>query len=508
MSGIGIILACWLNGIFALPVAAVDAARQEPRPPVRDEAAVVVIKAGRIYTVAGEPIEKGIILIRGGRIEAVGRDVQVPADAKVIEAADGVVTPGLIDACCMPDFEIPEAAWRGVYGETRSAWWWTLADRGQRPPLGGQGEGSENEVGAGASFAPPPPLAEGSGEGTERELPPEVPLAAGPTPDVTWAEQASEVVPHRLVIDALNLTARDFARLAKGGVTTVYVSADSASVIGSRGAIVKTAGPLNQRVVRRADAVKASLGADPSDRGRSNVLPPSYGPPPTFHTRRPTTRMGVEWVFRKAFYDVRRARSGLPPYGADTPPAQAVPVLQEVLDGKIPLRIQARMQHDIFTALRLTGEFKLKFILEEATEAYRCLPQLKEADIPVVFGPLFMTPSGWRASTGEATHPRLNSPKQLAEAGIRFALTAQELRDEEGLVRQGMYAVRNGLSAQQALRAITATPAEFLGLAGQLGVVAPGAAADLVIWSTEPFDATSRPLVVLVDGRVVHDARE
>ena len=218
--------------------------------------------------------------------------------------------------------------------------------------------------------------------------------------------------------------------------------------------------------------------------------------------------MGVDWVFRKAFFDARRARAGQQPHGVDVPPKEALPVLQQVLDGEVPLRIHARMQNDIFSALRLAREFDLKFVFEEATEAYRCLPQLKAAGMPVIFGPVFMTPTGWRARSGEVEHPRLNTPAQLAEAGIDFALTAQEMRDEEGLVRQGMVAVRNGLSADEALRALTATPARLLGVPDQLGVVAPGARADLVVWNTEPFDATSRPLLVMIAGRIVHDGQE
>ncbi|HQL55664.1 MAG TPA: amidohydrolase family protein, partial [Phycisphaerae bacterium] len=80
----------------------------------------------------------------------------------------------------------------------------------------------------------------------------------------------------------------------------------------------------------------------------------------------------------------------------------------------------------------------------------------------------------------------------------------QELRDEEGLVRQGMVAVRHGLTPELALRAMTATPASFMGLAGEVGVIAPRAAADVVVWSGEPFDAASRPVLVLVSGRVVY----
>jgi imidazolonepropionase-like amidohydrolase len=50
---------------------------------------------------------------------------------------------------------------------------------------------------------------------------------------------------------------------------------------------------------------------------------------------------------------------------------------------------------------------------------------------------------------------------------------------------------------------VTVTPAALLGLTGQLGVVAPRAVADLVVWNTEPLDATSRPWVVIINGRVV-----
>jgi imidazolonepropionase-like amidohydrolase len=167
--------------------------------------------------------------------------------------------------------------------------------------------------------------------------------------------------------------------------------------------------------------------------------------------------------------------------------------------------MQARMQHDILNCLRLANEFKLRFILEEATEAYQCLPQLKAANVPVIFGPIFMEESGYRAFSGEASDPRLNTPAQLAEAGITFALCAQEKRDEEGLIRQAMFARRYGLSDRQALDAVTSIPARLLGLESQMGVLAVGGAADLVVWSGHPLDATAAPKMVVINGRVVYE---
>ncbi len=56
------------------------------------------IKCGRIITVSGEEIENGIILIGGGKIEAVGKNIEIPWDAKVIDASGKVVMPGWVEA--------------------------------------------------------------------------------------------------------------------------------------------------------------------------------------------------------------------------------------------------------------------------------------------------------------------------------------------------------------------------------------------------------------------------
>ena len=55
-------------------------------------------RAARCMPVTGPPIDGGIVLIRNGKIEAVGKDVAIPSDAKVIDATGKVVVPGFIEA--------------------------------------------------------------------------------------------------------------------------------------------------------------------------------------------------------------------------------------------------------------------------------------------------------------------------------------------------------------------------------------------------------------------------
>src|SRR5438552_409050 len=58
----------------------------------------LAIKGGKVLPVAGPAIENGIVLIRNGKIEAVGKDIAIPSDAKVIDATGKVVVPGFIEA--------------------------------------------------------------------------------------------------------------------------------------------------------------------------------------------------------------------------------------------------------------------------------------------------------------------------------------------------------------------------------------------------------------------------
>lgn len=471
--------------------------------PTAANAETIAIKAKRVYTSAGKPIKSGIVLIRDGKVVSVGVDLKIPDDARTVAIPNTVVTPGLVEACCLLDSQIQEVSSRRFAVEPDQK------NSGQSCKHVADGEPAcflceyERKL-----TAKPHPghvargCACGNVEYYQKLVDTDFALAGSPRG--TWAEHSAEVIPHLRVLDSVNLMSNDFKRLMRGGVTTVYVSPDPASVIGSRGAIVKTAGRFEKRIVNAQAAVKATIGSDPSLRGRPSMPPSRFRV--TFMTRRPTTRMGVEWVFRKAFYDARRMReSGAPIGGADTPPAEALPVLNAILDGQIPLRIQARAQNDIFTALRLAKEFGLKFTLDEGSEAFRALPQLKAAGVPVIYGPISFEPRGFRRFTLDADHARLSTPRRLHDEGIEFALTAAELRDEEGLVRQAMMAQRYGLAHNDALNAITAVPAKLLGLAGRVGTLEKGADADLVVWSGDPLAATSRVRLVLINGQVVYD---
>lgn len=496
----------------------------------------LAVKAQRIYLGDGRTIENGTILIQDGRIKALGPKVRVPPGTPVVQIDGATVTPGLIDANARiePAEMIP-------YGHQSSepaappdervvenvSWKEEVAEEGEQHEESPEGIGpTQMHYGsARGHLAGDDRHEHDDGETLDYHLhtcgdplhvcdcdrhvgddEPTPPLVSGVHSTAVLNEQSSEVVPHIRVLDALDPRASDFQRLVRGGVTTVYASPDASAVIGARGAILHTAGPMADRVIVAAAAVKAVIGADPSSLGSTN-RPPSRYSSMTMYARRPNSRMGLVWVFRKAFYDAARRRDGLPVYGADTASPQAHAVLLDVLEGHTPLRIQARLQQDISAAIRLTEEFGLSFTLEEATEAYRCLEEIKASGAAVIFGPIYEQPGGIRLRGREGRNSRYYTFGALLAAGIPTALSAQEFREEDGLARQAMYAQRFGVEFDAALLAVTQTPAKLLGIDDRLGTLDEGKQADLIVWSGHPFAATSSPVVVLIGGQVVVDRR-
>jgi len=87
---------------------------------------IVAIRAGRIIPVSSPDIENGVILVKNGRIEAVGRDLEVPWNAAVIDASKRVVSPGWIEPHTWRGLDRP-----GPMAADQGGGAWVLAQGGQ-----------------------------------------------------------------------------------------------------------------------------------------------------------------------------------------------------------------------------------------------------------------------------------------------------------------------------------------------------------------------------------------
>jgi len=309
-------------------------------------------------------------------------------------------------------------------------------------------------------------------------------------------EEAREISPEFRVLDGLNPKSRDLQRAVQTGVTTAFIGPGNRNVIGGLGAILKTHGDsLRQMVVQEEAALKGTVGSGPT----IGNYPPRGMPPVNFYARRPTTRMGVTWEFRKAFIDAAK-------YAAERParPDPAREVLARALARKLPVRIAASRAVDIESALRLADEFKLTLVFEEAEESYRHVELLAQRKVAVALRPSFQPGRVWAADGSELRYGTFTA---LAAAGVPTALLAGGPGEGESLLAMAAFAVRCGATRDQALAAITKTPAEILGVADRVGSLEKGKDADFVVLSGDPLDVTSRVERVVVNGRTAFERK-
>jgi imidazolonepropionase-like amidohydrolase len=316
-----------------------------------------------------------------------------------------------------------------------------------------------------------------------------------------WSvEQSREVTPEMRLANALDLWDPEWSRRAGEGVTTVLVSPPDWNVIGGMGLALKTAGAkdIESRTVKADAVLRGAMGSQPAARNH-----PAFGSPTDFYSRRPTTRMATEWALREALYNATAVRGGqLEAFpGSDE--------LNAMLAGKVPFCINAWTTQDIRTSVFLLeearkeglGDFTL--IVDAAAEAWR-EPQLLER----VGASVILPPHPLLGRTNEGAFMSWNTARLLLDRGVTVALSSHGATDPlEQLDAQAGYAMRGGLTFAEALAAVTLTPAQMIGVDDRVGTLAVGKDADIVLWSGEPFAATSSIVAVFVDGRLVSDRR-
>ena len=386
-------------------------------------AQAVAITNATVYPVSGPKLVGATVLIRDGRIAAVGTSVSVPANATIIDGSGKVVTPGLLHV-------------RGALG-----------------------------LGVGHAMA----------EATDEEY-----TAIGGTTD---GEHEGDVSPAFNVLAAIDPNAVAIPVARTGGVTSALTMPTSGLVAGQAVMIHLSGQHSADMVLLSPAAMIADLGDGSRGAGggsRAGALARLR----TLLTDAATLRR------RRVEYDQNRI-------GALSAPAEQLEALYPVLDGHLPLYVNARRQSDIENVLALAADFKLRLILRGAAEAWRVAPQIARAGVPVVIDSRDNIPSF------DGLTARSDNAALLREAGVTVILSGQDMGGEMNLRFEAGQAVRNGMRWDDALEAITAAPARAFGLAERLGTLEPGKVADLVVWSGDPFEFSTGAERVFIDGAEV-----
>ncbi|MEO9140245.1 MAG: amidohydrolase [Jatrophihabitans sp.] len=296
-------------------------------------------------------------------------------------------------------------------------------------------------------------------------------------------------------LDAINPADEGFRDALSGGVTSVVVKPGSGNPIGGQTVAIKTWGRIvDEMVIKSPASVKSALGENPK-RVYSEKK------------QLPSTRQGVAAVIRDAFTAAQDYRARRDAAAAKSEPFERDPtneVLVRVLDRELPWSQHCHRADDIATAIRLADEFGYRLIVNHATEGFLIADVLADRGIPCVVGPMLTT-----RSKVELRERTIANPGLLAKAGVTVAIiTDHPVVPIHFLVHQATFAVKEGMTRDDALRAITVNPAKIMGLDDRVGSLAVGKDGDVVIWDGDPLDVMSRALRVFVRGVAAYEWRD
>ena len=303
-------------------------------------------------------------------------------------------------------------------------------------------------------------------------------------------EMSEPVTPQLRAIDGVNPFDRYFAESAAAGITTVLTGPGSANPIAGQFVAMKTTGRRVDDMALKAPAcMKFALGENPKM---------------TYNEKHetPMTRMATAALIREELHKageyLDKQRKAAEDEEADAPDYDAkAEALVPVLKREVPAHFHAHRADDILTAVRIAREFDLDYVIVHGTDGHLIADILAQEGARVICGPLLTD-----RSKPELLHQTVENPAVLAKAGVQVAIcTDHPELPAEYLPLSAAMAVRAGMDAEEALRAITINAARIAGIDERVGSLKAGKDADIVLCSAHPFDMNCKVSAVLIDGK-------
>ncbi len=442
--------------------AAAAEGEESPPPPV-------ALVGARILTVSGPPIERGTLVLSGGKVSAVGADVLVPEGVRTVDVSGRTLCPGFVDPASRLGLEGADRDRPAGSPEVLSAEGVDLRD----PAF-------EDALGAGVTSLL---VAPGSGRGA-------------------FAGRACLVKPRPGGGNLARMAAREGPLKVAMGPPSGGSSVDRAAALAGLRQRFQAVRDGLEAERRYAVALREFLEGAAEYAALGDTVEEGALPAAVLDRLR---RLDPE--AREAARKALRARLGLkdpakPPTVPKRPreprPSPADEVLRGALRGDVPVRFEAHAVEDVRAAAALAREFGLRGSVEGCGEAAAVAPDLAAAGLRAVCWPL-LAPVDDGTPTGAAV------PGLLSAAGVGAAVGTGGAGP--GAVRHlpflAALAQGHGLDGDAALRAVTLEAARAAGFGERLGALAPGRDGDVLVLDGDPLAPGTRVLQVWIDGAEV-----
>ncbi len=380
-----------------------------------------LIRGGTVVTGTGERLANTNVLIRNGRIEAMGASANA-SDAKVINAAGKFVYPGMIDTYT---------------------------------PIG---------------------LVEIGGFQT-----------------MTMRTEIGDFNPHIRAVAALNVESEFLGVTRMNGVTSV-ITAPAGGIISGQAALINTAGwTWEDLTVKQPAAMIINMpgsggGGRGGGGGGGGGRGAAAGAAPAGAS--PATEFQVLMNAAER-YNVQRSNGAAK---IDL----VLEAMRPLIRREVPAIIAASSEQQIRQAIELGDTYNIRVIIQGGAQAWRVRTLLAQKNVPVLLSSIQSSPG--------ATSPYdeiYAQPGLLNEAGVKFAFSTGGGSNSRHVPLHAALAVAYGLPLDAALKALTIWPAEIFGADKEIGSVAAGKMANLMVTTGDPLDLRTQITDIFIKGRRV-----
>ena len=415
------------------------------------------LTGGRAVIKPGEVVEGATILIRDGIIQAVGKDLNPPPDARVWDMRGTTIYAGFVDPCL------------------------TL-DSTNRPVGNASVQFDDSPTAGSAGFF--------GVAGSERD-----PGQSGP------GYAVSQITPEARVVRGFSPDPKALEGVRELGFTTGNVVPQRGIVRGTSAFVALSDVTPNQAIIKADTFQHVAFEAEG---GRDDAYPRSL--------------MGVIAVVRQTFFDARHYAEANNHFrqngqGAKRPEFDpSLEALTPAIDKKMAVLIEPGSALMDDRAARVARELELSFHLVACGQEWRRPDLVKATGVPFIvpldFSELPKMPEedDWEAVSLDQLRAwdwAAENAALLRQQGLDIALTTYGLSDKKNFRKNLQMAIDRGLSETDALAALTTVPARLCGVADRIGTIEAGRIANLtVVEGDNYFNPENKVREVWIDGRV------
>jgi len=305
-------------------------------------------------------------------------------------------------------------------------------------------------------------------------------------------DNSNALNPEVRVLDAVNPASNSFKKALAGGITTANIMPGSGHLMSGQTIYLK---------MRQSDDIEGML--EVNEKGvyggmkmanGTNSMRGTNGFP---GTRAKSAAMDRELFIKAVEYKKKMDSAILKKDSAKMPERDLrMEAMVEVLEGRRVVHFHTHKMNDILTVLRLKKEFGFRVVLHHVSEAWKVIDAIAAAGVPCSI--INIDAPGGKL---EAMNFSPKNGALLEKAGVPVAIhTDDPITDSRFLMRSAALSVREGMSRQKALEALTIAGARMLDLGSRIGSLEKGKDADFVLLSGDPFSVYTHVEQTWVEG--------